>query len=69
MFQGKKPDRDHYTGIFPDAVEEIKNHLENPPYGISEVSTFQGGIQFNHRMKKFLNGENCNYCWSRIFSG
>lgn len=55
---GQKTDRDHYTGIFPDDVEEIKNHLENPPYGISEASTFQGGIQFNHRMKKFLNGVN-----------
>jgi len=55
---GQKTDRDHYTGILPDAGEELKNHLENPPYGISEVSTFQGGIQLNHRMEKFLNSVN-----------
>lgn len=55
---GQKTDRDHYTGIFPDAGEEIENHLENPPYGISEVSTFQGGMQLNHKIEKFLNGIN-----------
>lgn len=55
---GQKTDRDHYTGILPDGGGELKNHLENPPYGISEVATFQGGIQLNHRVDKFLKGVN-----------
>lgn len=57
-FSGQKTDRDHYTGIFPDESDEIQNHLENPPYGISEVSTIQGGMQFNHRISEFLKGIN-----------
>jgi len=50
--------RDHYTGIFPDNNSEIQNHLENPPYGISKTTTFQGGIQFNHKFEKLLKGNN-----------
>jgi outer membrane receptor for ferrienterochelin and colicins len=50
--------RDHYTGIFPDAEPEIQNHLENPPYGISTATTFQFGFQFNHKLENFLNGTN-----------
>ncbi|SDW22948.1 outer membrane receptor for ferrienterochelin and colicins [Lutibacter oricola] len=57
-FSAQKTDRDHYTGIFPEEEIEIKNHLENPPYGISDVKTFQGGVQFNHKLLAFLNGEN-----------
>lgn len=57
-FSGQKTDRDHYTGIFPDSPMDIAIHLENPPYGDSEVSTFQGGIQFNHRLNKFITGAN-----------
>ena len=51
-------DRKHYTGIFPDEPAEIENHLTNPPYGISTTQTLQGGIQFNHKLKDFLNGTN-----------
>ncbi|PIY12192.1 MAG: TonB-dependent receptor [Flexibacter sp. CG_4_10_14_3_um_filter_32_15] len=53
-------DRKHYTGIIPDeeAIEELQNHLENPPYGISENSTYQAGIQFNHNLSDFLGGNN-----------
>ena len=57
-FAGQQTDRDHYTGIFPDDVEEIQNHIANPPYGISKTTTLQGGIQFNHRLNDFLNGIN-----------
>lgn len=51
-------DRKHYTGIFPDTEPEIQNHLENPPYGISNTQTIQGGLQFNHKVLDFLNGIN-----------
>jgi outer membrane receptor for ferrienterochelin and colicins len=40
--------RDHYTGIYPDSADEIKSHLENPPYGLSNTTTWQGGLQLNH---------------------
>ena len=50
--------REHYTGIFPDNPIDIQNHLEIPPYGTSETSTFQGGIQFNHKIENFLKGNN-----------
>lgn len=57
-FSAQKTNRDHYTGIFPDEENEIQNHLENPPYGISDVNTYQGGMQFNHKFLSFLNGFN-----------
>lgn len=40
--------RNHYTGIYPDSAEEIRAHLENPPYGLSNTKTWQGGMQLNH---------------------
>jgi outer membrane receptor for ferrienterochelin and colicins len=51
-------DRTHYTGLFPDEESEIQNHLENPPYGVSENQTLQGGLQFNYKLDNFLNGSN-----------
>jgi len=57
-FSGQKTDRDHYTGIFPDSDEDIQTHIENPPYGISEVKTVQGGMQLNHRLENFVKGVN-----------
>ena len=45
--------RDHYTGIFPDDSAGIANHLINPPYGYSTNTTFQGGAQFNQKVKSF----------------
>jgi len=57
-FSGQKTDRDHYTGIFPDNDEDIQKHIENPPYGTSEVTTVQGGIQLNHRIENFVKGVN-----------
>ncbi len=51
--------RDHYTGIRPDAgTPEDTDHLANPPYGDSETTTYQGGIQYNHKFEEFLNGNN-----------
>lgn len=54
----QQTDRDHYTGIFPDEQADIDNHLANPPYGISKTVTFQGGVQFNHRLSNFIKGDN-----------
>lgn len=51
-------DRKHYTGIIPDQQPDIQNHLENPPYGISNTTTLQGGLQLNHKLSNFLNGTN-----------
>lgn len=51
-------DRTHYTGIFPETEPEIQNHLENPPYGVSDNETLQGGLQFNYRLDHFLKGSN-----------
>ncbi|MDY0781278.1 TonB-dependent receptor [Tenacibaculum sp. IB213877] len=49
--------REHYTGVIPDiGTPEDFEHLANPPYGSSESSTFQGGIQLNHKLEEFLNG-------------
>jgi outer membrane receptor for ferrienterochelin and colicins len=50
--------RDHYTGIFPDDSLEIEQHLVAPPYGISENTTFQAGVQLNHRFLNFPLGSN-----------
>ncbi|WBX71474.1 TonB-dependent receptor [Tenacibaculum retecalamus] len=51
--------RDHYTGIRPEiGTPEDTAHLANPPYGNSETTTYQGGIQFNHKLEDFLQGNN-----------
>lgn len=50
--------RKHYTGIFPDEEPEIQAHLENPPYGTSNVTTLQGGFQLNHKVYDFIKGTN-----------
>ena len=50
--------RKHYTGIFPDQEPEIQEHLENPPYGTSNVTTLQGGFQLNHKVYGFISGTN-----------
>lgn len=50
--------RKHYTGIFPDEDEEILAHITNPPYGTSNVNTYQVGTQVNHKFDKFLIGNN-----------
>lgn len=50
--------RTHYTGIFPDSLDEIQNHLANPPYGNSLAKTIQGGLQINHRLDNFFKTKN-----------
>jgi len=55
---GQYTDREHYTGIIPDDPVELERFLAAPPYGISEVTTFNGGVQLNHRVKKFITGSN-----------
>lgn len=64
--------RKHYTGIIPDDSEELEAHLENPPYGTSDVSTFNSGLQLNHRLNHFLGGTNVltfggEYIWDDVF--
>lgn len=55
---GQNTDREHYTGVTPDDSLEYQNHIQNPPYGTSNVQTFQGGTQFNHKFDRFLIGNN-----------
>ncbi|MCH3883895.1 TonB-dependent receptor [Tenacibaculum aquimarinum] len=51
--------REHYTGIRPEEeTAEDLDHLANPPYGTSETTTFQGGLQLNHNLDQFLGGNN-----------
>ncbi len=58
-FASQYTGREHYTGIRPNiGTPEDTDHLANPPYGNSETTTFQGGIQFNHKLENFLKGNN-----------
>jgi outer membrane receptor for ferrienterochelin and colicins len=50
--------RNHYTGIYPEDSLDAQRHIESPPYGTSKATTFQMGLQWNHRVKKFLKGSN-----------
>lgn len=54
----QRTDRTHYTGIFPDSAEAIRAHLDMPPYGASDNSTFQGGLQFNQELIGFPGQRN-----------
>jgi outer membrane receptor for ferrienterochelin and colicins len=56
-YGGQNTDRTHYTGISPDDPAELQQFLSNPPYGISDVFTHQGGLQFNNKFNKFLGGK------------
>lgn len=56
-YGGQRTDRDHYTGIIPDDVEEQAAFYANPPYGTSEVVTHQGGTQFNQKFDDFIGGK------------
>lgn len=58
-FAWQNTDRKHYTGIQPDkGTPEFDAFLANPPYGTSDVSTFNIGTQINHKVKNFLSGKN-----------
>lgn len=60
--------RNHYTGIFPDSPSDIQNHLYNPPYGNSNTTTLQGGVQINHALDSFLGGRNVLTFGSELLS-
>lgn len=49
--------RDHYTGILPDDSTELADFVAAPPYGISDVTTHQGGVQFNQSLEHFFGGK------------
>jgi len=52
-------DRKHYTGIQPDTVTtEYDEFIMAPPYGTSDVSTYNVGMQLNHKFNNFLKGKN-----------
>ena len=53
---GQYTDREHYTGILPEAKTALQKHYQNPPYGHSTTTTFQVGAQFNHNIQRFLKG-------------
>ena len=56
---GQNTQRDHYTGIKPEADDEgYLDHLENPPYGITDNETYMGGFQLNHLLSDFVSGKN-----------
>lgn len=55
-YGGQRTDRDHYTGIIPDDEAEKQVFFAAPPYGTSEVTTHQGGSQFNQKIEKFFGG-------------
>lgn len=56
-YGGQQTDRDHYTGIKPDGGAELQSFLADPPYGTSDVTTHQGGVQLNNRLDNFLGGD------------
>ena len=51
-------ERNHYTGIFPDLDHEIENHINNPPYGNSNINTLNTGVQINKKINNFITGAN-----------
>ncbi|NJK96389.1 MAG: TonB-dependent receptor [Bacteroidales bacterium] len=57
---GQNTKRKHYTGIIPETGDSSAYiaHFMNPPYGDTDNSTFQAGIQFNHKIENFLSGTN-----------
>lgn len=55
-YGGQRTDRDHYTGIVPDDAIEQQAFFADPPYGRSEVTTHQGGTQYNQRFDAFFGG-------------
>ena len=64
--------RDHFTGIQPDDAEELEAYLINPPYGESDVSTYNLGVQLNHELKDFWLGSNiltvgAEYVYDAVF--
>lgn len=57
-FAAQKTYRTHYTGIQPSDSAAYMAFIANPPFGTSDVSTFNFGMQLNHRINNFLKGKN-----------
>ncbi|WP_422090054.1 TonB-dependent receptor [Tenacibaculum ovolyticum] len=58
-FSSQYTGREHYTGIRPvTGTSEDTEHLAKPPYGNSETTTYQGGLQLNHKLNDFFKGNN-----------
>ena len=55
-YGGQNTKRNHYTGIIPDDSLEMVKFYQDPPYGTSNVTTHQGGLQFNHKINNFFKG-------------
>ena len=64
---GQQTDRDHYTGLYPEREEyetqpefedALFEHLSNPPYGKTDNTTMQGGVNINHKLFDFFSGTN-----------
>ncbi len=64
---GQHTDRDHYTGVYPESDEyeteaefndALMEHLADPPYGKTDNTTLQGGINVNHKLTSFFSGTN-----------
>ena len=64
---GQKTKRDHYTGLYPEIEEfdttvefedALFEHLSNPPYGKTDNTTMQGGVNVNHNLTDFFSGSN-----------
>lgn len=56
-YGGQNTKRAHYTGIIPDDATEQAAFFADPPYGISDVNTHQGGVQFNNGFNNFFGGK------------
>jgi outer membrane receptor for ferrienterochelin and colicins len=54
---GQLTTRTHYTGLFPDNIEQQSSHLQLPPFGSSDAKTLHAGFQVNHELK-LLNKRN-----------
>jgi len=55
---GQNTGRVHFTGIAPDEPADILDYQLNAPYGTSQNTTLQGGVQLNHRLNNFLGAGN-----------
>uniref|UniRef100_UPI003217EEB9 TonB-dependent receptor n=1 Tax=uncultured Draconibacterium sp. TaxID=1573823 RepID=UPI003217EEB9 len=51
---GQYTKRDHFTGIAPDAGNDLQDYNNAPPYGNSKNYTYQFGAQLNHAMNDFI---------------
>lgn len=51
---GQYTKRKHYTGITPDAGNELQEFNNAPPYGHSKNYTYQFGAQVNHALNNFV---------------